>query len=156
MTETSTLIEDALLEIRTADPSAKEIYSGEFARVFHLPARYTAICVLTATYVPIADFKLLFYTIAEDIKRYQITRFIFDKRALRTFHQPSMEWYFVHWKQEMYKHNLTTYRKLLPQDKWFEQAVMIGKAKILSSYPDTIIPQLDIRYCQSIQQALTT
>ncbi len=156
MIETPIHIENATNEILIAYPDAEVLYTGEFATVFHLPSRQTAICLLTATYVPIADFKQLFNVVSEIVILHKISRFVFDKRALRTFHQPSMEWYFVHWKQEMYKHNLKTHRKLLPKDKWFEQAVMVGKAKIMTTFSDTIIPLLDIKYCQSIQEALNS
>ncbi|MHA7128904.1 hypothetical protein [Algoriphagus namhaensis] len=112
------------------------------------------ICKLKLDYIPIEEFKAVFHEIATVVKEGDFEKFIFDKRALRAFHQPTMEWYFIHWKKEMLQYGIKTHRKILPAEKWFEKMVQIAKAQILENYPDNIINQLDIQYCQSIEEAI--
>ena len=128
----------------------------KYARVSSNPARKILICELLSDYVPIEDFKEVFTEIGELVKAGDFTKFIFDKRALRAFHQPTMEWYFIHWKKEMLGYGVKTHRKILPAEKWFEKMVQIAKAQILTQYPDNIIDQLDIAYCDTIEEAVLT
>ena len=76
-------------------------FEQRYARVWSNPIRKIVICELLTDYVPIEDFKEIFTDIGELVKEGDFTKFIFDKRALRAFHQPTMEWYFIHWKKEM-------------------------------------------------------
>ncbi|WP_228690620.1 hypothetical protein [Lunatimonas sp.] len=112
------------------------------------------ICELLTDYVPIEDFKRTFEKISEIVKSGTYNKFIFDKRALRAFHQPSMEWYFLVWKKEMYGFGLKVHRKILPSEKWFEKMVMIAKLQIMENNPGNIIDKLDIKYCDSIEEAI--
>ena len=128
----------------------------KYARVWSNPARKILICELLSDYVPIEDFKEVFTEIGELVKAGDFTKFIFDKRALRAFHQPTMEWYFIHWKKEILGYGVKTHRKILPAEKWFEKMVQIAKAQILTQYPDNIIDQLDIAYCDTIEEAVLT
>ena len=112
------------------------------------------ICELLTDYVPIEDFKEVFAEIGDLVKAGDYSKFIFDKRALRAFHQPTMEWYFIHWKKEMLGYGVKTHRKILPAEKWFEKMVQIAKAQILTQYPDNIIDQLDIAYCDTLEAAI--
>jgi hypothetical protein len=97
---------------------------------------------------------LAFGQIGEIVKAGDFEKFIFDKRSLRAFHQPTMEWYFIFWKKEMLEYGVKTHRKILPTEKWFEKMVQIAKNQILQTYPDNIIDQLDIRYCDTIEEAI--
>ena len=72
-----------------------------YARVWVSHERKIIICELLADYIPIDDFKLVFGQIGEIVKAGDFEKFIFDKRSLRAFHQPTMEWYFIFWKKEM-------------------------------------------------------
>ncbi|EIM74502.1 hypothetical protein A3SI_15940 [Nitritalea halalkaliphila LW7] len=65
-----------------------------------------------------------------------------------------MEWYFLHWKKDMLVYGLQQHRKILPREKWFEKMVQIAKAQIMAQNPDNIIDQLDIAYCDSIEEAI--
>lgn len=112
------------------------------------------ICELMTDYVPIEDFKRTFERISEIVRKGAYHKFIFDKRALRAFHQPSMEWYFLVWKKEMYGLGLTVHRKILPSEKWFEKMVMIAKLQIMENNPDNIVEKLDIKYCDSVEEAI--
>lgn len=129
-------------------------FEERYTRVFVNTSRKTIICELLADYVPIEDFKEAFLQIGEIVKSGDFEKFIFDKRSLRAFHQPTMEWYFIHWKKDMLDYGIKTHRKILPAEKWFEKMVQIAKDQILVTYPDNIINQLDIRYCDSIEEAI--
>uniref|UniRef100_UPI004047F244 hypothetical protein n=1 Tax=Algoriphagus sp. TaxID=1872435 RepID=UPI004047F244 len=131
-------------------------YEQRYAKVWSNAERKILICELLSDYVPIEDFQEAFGEIGNLVKKGDYTKFIFDKRALRAFHQPTMEWYFIHWKKEMLGYGLKTHRKILPEEKWFEKMVQIAKAQILTQYPDNIIDQLDIAYCDTIEEAVLT
>jgi len=131
-------------------------FEQRYARVWFNRTRKIIICELLADYVPIEDFKEAFLEIGELVKTGGFEKFIFDKRALRAFHQPTMEWYFIHWKKDMLAYGVKTHRKILPEEKWFEKMVQIAKAQILTQYPDNIIGQLDIAYCDTLEAAILT
>ncbi|MCS7004611.1 MAG: hypothetical protein NZM38_04715 [Cytophagales bacterium] len=127
----------------------------DYGKLFILPEKSIIICELTKQYVPIEEFREIFSLAIPLIEKYQIKKFIFDKQNLRVFHQPSMEWYFIHWKQEVYKKGLSIHRKILPKNQpVFEAAVAAGRAKIQAEYPNTIIHLLDIKYSNSIEEAI--
>jgi hypothetical protein len=100
------------------------------------------------------DFKELFNKISVLVKQEKITKFIFDKRKLTTFHQPSMEWYHLNWKEDMYKIGLKKHRKLLPNDKLFEQSVITGRKKISRDNPDFNFDKFEIIYCNTLEEAI--
>jgi hypothetical protein len=130
------------------------VFEEKYTRVLVNAELKIVICELLADYIPIEDFKEAFQQIGEIVKAGNYEKFIFDKRSLRAFHQPTMEWYFIHWKKDMLAYGLKTHRKILPAEKWFEKMVQIAKAQILQNYPDNIIDQLDIKYCDSIEEAI--
>ena len=129
-------------------------FEERYARVLVSAEKKIIICELLADYIPIEDFQSVFLQIGEIVKAGDFEKFIFDKRSLRAFHQPTMEWYFIHWKKDMLAFGLKTHRKILPAEKWFEKMVQIAKDQILQNYPDNIIDQLDIKYCDSIEEAI--
>ncbi|MEN9444837.1 MAG: hypothetical protein RIS47_1727 [Bacteroidota bacterium] len=131
------------------------VISKDCGKVFLLPDEHIMICELTKEYVPIEEFKEIFSETVQFIDKFKIKKFIFDKQNLRVFHQPSMEWYFVQWKQEIYTKGLTVHRKILPQDQpAFNLAVEAGRAKIMVDYKDTVIPKLDIQYKTTVKAAI--
>ncbi len=129
-------------------------FEVRYARVLVSPAKRMIICELLADYIPMDDFKVIFNQIGDIVKAGFYEKFIFDKRSLRAFHQPTMEWYFIHWKKDMLGYGVTKHRKILPPEKWFEKMVQIAKQQIFQNYPDNIIDQLDIQYCDSIEEAI--
>ena len=129
-------------------------FEEKYARVLINPDKGIVICELLADYIPIEDFKETFNQIGEIVKAGKYEKFIFDNRSLRAFHQPTMEWYFIHWKKDMLAYGVKTHRKILPDEKWFEKMVQIAKNQILETYPDNIIDQLDIKYCDTIEEAI--
>lgn len=124
------------------------------ARVYANHKKGMIICELMTDYIPIDDFKEVFNEISRIVENGKFEKFIFDKRSLRAFHQPTMEWYFLHWKNKMLEFGLSKHRKILPEEKWFEKMVMIAKDQIIKNNPDNIIHLLDIKYCESIEEAI--
>ena len=83
---------------------AKKVKEFKHASVFiseEVPG--TAIVEATANYIPLERFKEIFEFIGEIAVEYALTKLVFDKRKLSVFHQPSMEWYFVEWKEKMFE-----------------------------------------------------
>lgn len=135
------------------DFALRHYYESESALVSYNPEKGIALCETTASFLPIGEFKVLFTKISELVNRERINKFIFDKRSLRTFHQPSMEWYYLVWKEEMYFAGLRVHRKLLPEDKIFRECVRLGHEKINREHPSNISHLLDIRYVESLDEA---
>ena len=131
------------------------VISNEFAEVFLLSEQKLLICELLKEYVPIEQFIAVFSEMVPVIRAHQVKKFIFDKQNLRVFHQPSMEWYFLYWKKEIYELGLSVHRKILPQNQpAFKLAVEAGLAKIKREHKDTIIHLLDIKYSATIADAI--
>jgi hypothetical protein len=131
------------------------VINKEYGKVFLLPDNQTMICELTKEYVSIEDFRTIFSEMVPFIEKHKIKKIVFDKQNMRVFHQPSMEWYYIFWKEEIYKKGVSVHRKILPQDQIaFNLAVEAGKSKIMSEHKESIIPLLDIQYKTSIQEAI--
>lgn len=129
-------------------------FEGKYCKVSKDLSRKIIICELLTDYIPIEDFKIAFGKIGDLVKSGPYQKFIFDKRALRAFHQPTMEWYFLEWKREMLGYGLFQHRKILPAEKWFEKMVQIAKEQIMKNNPDNIIDQLDMKYCDTVEEAI--
>jgi len=114
------------------------------------------VCIITATssYIPVEEFKSSFEFIGTLVANENVRKLIFDKRKLRVFHQPSMEWYFVEWKEKMYDLGLKVHRKILPEDEIFRTSVKIGRQKIEANFPDGKFHQMDIQYAESLENAI--
>lgn len=132
----------------------EEAYSNKYGKIYLVKNQNIAICEATERYVPIDKFMELFAKCSEVVKSHNVHHFIFDKRSLRSFHQPSMEWYFIEWKQDMLKVGLKRHYKILPDEAWFKKCVEAGRAQILEDYPESNLDQLTIAYVDSVQQAL--
>jgi hypothetical protein len=135
----------------------KVLLENRYAKVYQVEEHpQTLICELLVSYVPEASFKEMFAQMAEIIKKAKnaITTFVFDKRALTTFHQASMVWYHLEWKPEMLKYGLKHYRKILPKDTLFQKSVEIGRNKIKQDHPEFIWENYDIQYRDDLEQAL--
>lgn len=132
------------------------VYSNECAMVYKQDNLGVLACELTVDYVSIKVFMETFNEIGRIAKTGQFSTFLFDKRALRTFHQPSMEWYFLVWKGEMLSYGLYKHRKLLPALTWFVKAAEIAREPLLSAMDKNILSKLDILYCNSLEEALNS
>lgn len=114
----------------------------------------TLIVQATSPYIPKTQFQELFIAVGQLVVLHNIEKLVFDKRSLKVFHQPSMEWYFLVWKEAMYHHGLRVHRKLLPDNEIFRESVSIGRDKIKAMYPHGYYTKMDIQYAESLEEAL--
>jgi len=126
----------------------------EYASLFFNEELKLAICIAHSEYIPIENFKAIFQQASELISKTKITSFIFDKSNLRTFHQPSMEWYFAIWKPLMREKGLIHHYKILPKLDWFVKAVEAGKWEIFQKYGKEIIAGIEIVYVDSVEEVI--
>jgi len=131
-----------------------ELYKDDlFTLVFNKDLSM-AICTADSQYIPIKEFKRMFSKICEMPEISKIDHFVFDKRSLRTFHQPSMEWYYAIWKPEMKKKGVTNHYKILPNLEWFLKAVEAGKQEIFQKYGSDLIDDIHVEYIDSIDELI--
>jgi hypothetical protein len=130
-------------------------YEGEYGNMFVGKDSNLIICEMTQAYTPIEDFMSLLEQKRELIKKYGCEKFIFDKRAIKGFHQPSMEWYYLTWKVDMYNNfKLAKHRKLFTTDGWFLKCIEAGRAEIKRKDPGSIVHTLDIKVCKDLKDAI--
>lgn len=113
-----------------------------------------AICFAEEEYIPIDSFKEMFLHISSMIEKIEIKHLVFDKKKLRTFHQPSMEWYFAVWKPSIKNKGLINHYKILPKLDWFEKAVDAGKYEIFNKFSKEILNGITITYVDSVEDAI--
>ena len=113
-----------------------------------------AICIADEEYIPIDNFKEMFLHISAMIENVEIKHLVFDKQKLRTFHQPSMEWYFAVWKPAIKNKGLVNHYKILPNLDWFEKAVEAGKYEIFQKFSKDILNGITITYVNSVEEAI--
>lgn len=132
------------------------IFTNEFASGYLNPEKGVVALAAKADYIPITKFKQLFEMISDEVKAedgvYKL--FIFDKSVLRTFHQPSMKWYFMEWKTEMLNYGLKTHVKILPKINYFVKAVEAARKPLLAKFPPEILNKINILYTDTIEEAL--
>jgi hypothetical protein len=131
-------------------------FEDRWSRVLYHGHKKVVLCQLLSDYLPIEHFRNTFRQISTLVENGDFKKFIFDKSSLRTFHQPSMEWYFIHWKQEMMNYGLVQHRKILPDLDWFKTAVAIERDELLKKMSAEAVKKLDIRYCTDINEAIRT
>lgn len=129
-------------------------FETEYASVYANDSTHKLVCILRAEYVPIESFKQLFARLLDLARENNYGTFIFDKRSLRTFHQPSMEWYYLDWKEEAMQYGLTKHRKILPDLPWFVKAVQIAKRGLDDKLSDEAKQKLEIVYCDTLNEAI--
>lgn len=126
----------------------------DYADIYLVEHQPVLVIEATTTYIPIDEFKKIFTKSVDVVKVNGIQKIVFDKRALEVFHQPSMEWYFSTWKEELLDHGVRMHRKLLPNDFSFRQSVKIGRTRISEKYDNLRTHEMDIRYVESIAEAI--
>jgi hypothetical protein len=141
-------------ESETIKDNLVQFHAGSHAKISFVEGKPVAIVEATSTYIPIEEFKSIFNEIGKLVISKKITKLIFDKRKLTVFHQPSMEWYFTDWKEQMWHKGLKTHRKILPDSKVFQQSVKIGREKIKEENPNLKFNEMDIQYKDSVQEAI--
>ena len=133
----------------------EERYASKHATLSCHAELQVLLCTATAAYIPMAEFMDLFEKAGELIASSNLTKCIYDERKLVAFHMPSMEWFYLVWMERMYKKGLSTYRRLLPDDKYFEQQMNRGKKKLLQENPWFTFDNYDIVYCRTLEEALS-
>ena len=134
--------------------SFKLAQAFDHADIYVVEDQPILIIEATDVYLPIDEFKKIFAKAEEIVREKGIEKIIFDKRALQVFHQPSMEWYFTTWKEALLALGVKTHRKLLPDDPTFRKSVEIGRKKIYEKHPDLHPGQMDIKYAESLEEAI--
>ncbi|TAG88541.1 MAG: hypothetical protein EAZ20_08305 [Bacteroidetes bacterium] len=132
----------------------QSIVANKNAKVDYIAEKQILICESLVEFIPRDSFMELFTEIGDFVKKNNVKKLIFDKRNMRIFDQKSMEWYHIHWKSEMKKYGLSTYRKLLPDDFIFEKSVELGRQKISKENPDFDFNAYDIQYFKSLEEAM--
>ncbi len=127
---------------------------GPFSSLYFNKELKMAICFADEEYIPIDNFKEMFLHISILIETYEIKHLVFDKQKLRTFHQPSMEWYFAVWKPAIKTKGLVNHYKILPKLDWFVKAVEAGKYEIFQKFSKEILNGITITYVNSVEQAI--
>lgn len=130
------------------------ICKGQFSSLYFNEDLKMAICFADEEYIPIDSFKEMFLHVSTLIETKDIQHFLFDKQKLRTFHQPSMEWYFAVWKPLMKNKGLVNHYKILPKLDWFEKAVEAGKYEIFQKFSKEILNGITVTYVNSIEEAI--
>lgn len=133
--------------------TSKLILEKKGIKAEYLPEKKAVLCTSTAAYIKESDFKEVFNEMLSFVKDNDATRFIFDKRSLTVFHQPSMEWYHINWKPEVAKYGVTRHRKILPDSKAFRMSVDIGRKNIIDKFPE--VAKFDIKYTDTLEEAYT-
>jgi hypothetical protein len=129
-------------------------YKGDFSSLFFNEQLKMAICIADEDYIPIDSFKEMFLHISTLIEKFEVKHLVFDKQKLRTFHQPSMEWYFAVWKPAIKNKGLVNHYKILPNLDWFEKAVEAGKYEIFQKFSKDILIGITITYVNSVDEAI--
>ena len=142
-------------DLKLIEERFSERFSNEWGTMYVCNDSNVIICSILQSYTPIDDFMSLLRQQAMLIETYGCEKFIFDKRAIRGFHQPTMEWYYLTWKVEMYqKYGLMTHRKLFTDEEWFLQCIKAGRAAIKKKDPGSIVHTFDIKVCKTLQEAV--
>ncbi|MAC96616.1 MAG: hypothetical protein CMC96_14070 [Flavobacteriales bacterium] len=131
------------------------IWSNDFLKLHNIPNKSCGLFVATKEYIPIESFKNAFEKAAVFAKQNNWQNFIFDKRNLTVFHQPSMEWYYTTWKKELASSGLTRHFKILPKENWFKASVEAGKDEIKSKYPNFNFDAFEVKYVDNVDEALS-
>ncbi len=130
------------------------IFVNEYATGYSSPEKKIIACVLNKDYIPITRFKEVFEMLGDEIKSGSYEKFVFDKTKLRTFHQPSMKWYFTEWKTEMINYGVSKHFKVLPELDYFKKAVEAARKPLLAKFPKEILSKLRIEYFETIEEAV--
>lgn len=132
----------------------EQIFVNEFASGYANNEKRIIACVLNKDYVPISRFKEIFEMLGDEIKEGDFEKFVFDKTKLRTFHQPSMKWYFTEWKTEMIHYGVVKHFKVLPELDYFKKAVEAARKPLLKQFPQDMLAKLRIEYFDTLEEAV--
>lgn len=132
--------------------SLTPFFENSSIRLFYSEERKLGVAEALSPYMPMNDFMQAFKRATEMVKEHDLKYFVFDKRSLRAFHQPSMEWYFVHWKPQVRELGLTTHYKILPEEEWFRKCVEAGRKDISDQYGEELLEGIEVHYAESFDK----
>lgn len=138
----------------TIEQNLTEFKGNDSVKLYFCEKNRFGLAVSVAPYISMEDFMDAFRQSTEMVEEHELRYFIFDKRTLRAFHQPSMEWYFVQWKPRLRELGLTTHFKILPQEDWFKKCVEAGREDIRKAYGDEFLEGISINYVDNIKEAI--
>ena len=130
------------------------VAASDMVSLYYCSELSFVICTAQAEYIPIEAFREVFLRISGIIREHSVKHLLFDKRALRTFHQPSMEWYFTIWKPSVGALGLTNHFKILPELEWFREAVRAGKHELFSKFGEDFLAGITITYVNNEEEAI--
>ncbi len=133
-----------------------KIADAKVASLYYAAHQQAVVIVTKVEYISMDQFRELFSSVTSLIHIKRVQKLIFDKRSMKVFHQPSMEWYYTDWKTKMLaNYGLRNHYKLLPNDMLFRKSVDIGRAKIQNAAPEgSLLKELNIRYFETLEEAL--
>jgi hypothetical protein len=144
-------------ETQLLEEQFTERYEDANCRIFASNDGDTIVAEIRLPYVPIEGMMTLLKQVTRLVEFYGGNKFILDQRKLMAFHQPTVEWIDVEWKKEMYhKFGLVTHRQLFSDELWFRKCLEAGQALIRKNYPTAIVHTMDVRTCQSLDEAVRT
>lgn len=141
------------LQYETLQFNFQEFAQNPSLRLMIHPESKTGLVEAMAPYMPMDQFMDGFNKVSEMVIEHGLVNLIFDKRALRAFHQPSMEWYFVQWKPKIKVSGLIKHYKILPEEDWFRSCVDAGKNEIFQRYGDRLLEGISITYTETVAEA---
>lgn len=113
------------------------------------------ICRIERAYIFEQEFKKLLHQCTTLAQKTGCEKFIADMRAVHILQYNSMEWFYLHWKQMMYREfQLGTHRKLYLMQPWFLEYVEECRKEIYRKSPSNICHHLDIKACTELSQAI--
>jgi hypothetical protein len=142
--------------LQTEQLTLTTIFENKYASVSIATEQQTLIIEAVSAFIPMDAFKELFAEILVLTKAHTAKKLVFDKRNLRTFHQPSMEWYHTEWKDKAYAAGIKSHRKILPNDNFFRKSVEIGRAKIAKDHPGFNFTKYDIAYVETVTEGINS
>jgi len=132
----------------------KEYYRGKYATVSFMPASETAVVRIHGAFIPLTDYQDTLEKLGELVEQEKVHKMIVDAQQLVAYHQPSVEWSFLNWKQEMQSHGLKSYRYVLSDSGEYRKMLENGLSKIRREHPETQLDRMDVAYCRSMEEAV--
>lgn len=132
----------------------EETYQKKSGSIFFLPTEEMLICELAGSFVAFEDFQKLFLKAEKLANSNTVSQLIIDMRSIEGFHQPSFEWLLLIWKADMLREGVSRYKYLLRDEAWFEELVRLTFRKAVKTHPQTVLDQIEIKYCKSFYEAI--
>ncbi len=143
-----------MAQLNQQDSDIEILWEDEFILIADCTEKPMGIAQAKKEYIPIENFKTAFHKARELTEQKNWNSFLFDKSKLNVFHQPSMEWYYTEWKQDLVKLGLSNHYKILPAEAWFKASVEAGIKDIKKKYPEVDFSAFKVSYIDSLSEVL--